>query len=90
MRQMEVDIAAMKQQHYKFEGWLHDAARADQETTQRLNEVAQQVSGQQAQLDVLSQRSEATQRSLDTMTTDFRSDMSKGFKQIQALLAKRL
>lgn len=77
-KQLEVDVAEMKQQHIKYEGWFQEAAAASNSTQAQMVELQQQVAMQKHEM--------------GTMKNDIgqvRQEIQSGFASIEALLSKK-
>ena len=81
-QQLEADVAELRQHHVKYERWFTDAANASQRTQIQLQEVAAQVTHQQAEINTLGQ-------SINQQSVTLREDMARGFSNIEGLLQKK-
>lgn len=77
-KKLEVDVAEMKQQHVKYEGWFQEAAAASNNTQTQMVELQKQVTMQKQ--DMVTMKSDIGQ---------VRSEIQTGFASIEALLNKK-
>ena len=86
---LESDMQELKAQNYKFESWFQEAAQSDQDMTQRISVVAQQVQAHQEQLLGLQHTVHQQGATIQSATAEMRAEMTQGFSNIEALLTKK-
>lgn len=77
-QQISVDMAELKQQQAKFDGWFIEAAQLNTSTQGQITQLRQQVQAQQGELGQV--KNELGQ---------VRTDIQSGFANIEALLNKK-